>query len=137
MTDLYAAVVLAAGESRRMGEPKQLLAWHGTTFIAQIAGTLAQAPLDEIVVVLGHRADDVRAALDRAGLSAPGRAPSVKTVYNEHYREGMLSSLQCGIAALDPRTRAVFIVLSDQPQMKAATLARLRAEMERSGNGMI
>jgi molybdenum cofactor cytidylyltransferase len=137
MTDIFAAVVLAAGESRRMGEPKQLLPWHGTTFIAQIVGTLAQAPLDDIVVVLGHRADEVRSALDRAGLSAPGRSPSLKTVYNEHYREGMLSSLQCGIAALDPQTRAAFIVLSDQPQMKAATLARLRAEMERTGSGMV
>jgi len=133
----FAAVVLAAGESRRMGEPKQLLEWAGRTFIEQIAATLSQSPLDEIVVVLGHRADEVRAVLERGGFLAAGRAPSLKTVYNEGYREGMLTSLQCGIAALNPQTRAVYIVLVDHPQMKAATLARLRQAMEQSGKGIV
>ncbi len=137
MTDLFAAVVLAAGESRRMGESKQLLPWAGRTFIEQIVSTLTRALLSEIVVVLGHRADEVRAALERGGLLAATGVPAVKTAYNENYREGMLSSLQCGIAALRPDARAVFIVLVDQPQMKAATLVRLRHEMEQTGKGLV
>ena len=119
-----------------MGEPKQLLPWGRQTIIEQVVGTLAQAPLDEIVVVLGHRADEIRAPLARFE-SASTRRPLVRTTINPNYREGMLTSLQHGIAALDIGFRAAFVVLVDQPQMKAATLVRLRAEFERSGKGIV
>ena len=60
MSERFAAVVIAAGESRRMGTPKQLLPWEGRTFIEQIVSTLLESPLDEIIVVLGHRAEEIR-----------------------------------------------------------------------------
>ncbi|MBI1801250.1 MAG: nucleotidyltransferase family protein, partial [Chloroflexi bacterium] len=132
MTDLFAALVLAAGESRRMGEPKQLLPWSGRTIIEQIVATLGQSPVDEIVVVLGHRADEVRERVEQVSLPRPARA-----VFNARYRDGMLTSIHAGIAALAADTRAAFVVLCDQPQLKATTLAKLRAAFEASGKGII
>jgi molybdenum cofactor cytidylyltransferase len=142
MSQTIDALVLAAGESRRMGEPKQLLAWGTHTIIEQIVETLISAPVDEIVVVLGHCAEEVDARLAAAVNSpsegpAPRTRPLVRTVVNPDYRAGMLTSLQHGIRALDKRTRAVFIVLCDQPQMKLSTLLTLRAAFESSGRGIV
>lgn len=141
MTETFAALVLAAGESRRMGEPKQLLPWGSHTLIEQILETLQASPLDEILVVLGHRAEEVavkvtaQAALLMAGQT--GKAPRIRTTLNTAYRSGMLSSLQHGIRTLDDNTRACFIVLCDQPQMKASTLRSLRTAFEQSGRGIV
>src|SRR5437899_1044713 len=133
MTDHFAALVLAAGESRRMGEPKQLLPWGDQTIIEQIVETLLASPVEAVLVVLGHRADEVGAkVMFRAARSENG-GRLVRTTLNPDYRSGMLGSLQHGIRSLPAETRAAFIVLSDQPQLKASTLQTLRAEFERSG----
>ena len=141
MTDNIAAIVLAAGESRRMGEPKQLLPWGAHTIIEQIVETLEASPVDEILVVLGHRAEEIGAkvaALTARSASDPDRTPArARTTLNPDYRSGMLSSLQHGIRTLAEDTRATFIVLCDQPQMKASTLRTLRAAFEQSGRGIV
>ena len=141
MTENISALVLAAGESRRMGEPKQLLPWGAHTVIEQIVETLEASPVDEIVVVLGHRAEEIGAkvaALTARSASDPDRTPArVRTTLNPDYRSGMLSSLQHGIRTLAEDTRACFIVLCDQPQMKAATLRTLRTAFEQSGRGIV
>lgn len=119
-----------------MGEPKQLLPWGAQTIIEQVVATLLASPVDDIVVVLGHRADEIGAKVAaRAAQSENGGR--VHATLNPDYRAGMLSSLQHGIRALPAGTRAAFIVLCDQPQMKASTLRTLRAEFERSGRGVV
>ncbi len=112
---MIAAIVLAAGLSRRMGRFKLTLPWGETTVIGQVVGTLQAAGLGEIVVVTGHRADAVRAALT-------GTCASL--VHNPEYatRE-MLSSIQAALAALHGSTApAALLCLGDQPQMEVATV---------------
>src|SRR5262245_37290635 len=89
------AIVLAAGESRRMGALKPLLPFGGSTVIETVAGTLLRCPLHEVIVVLGHRAEEIERQLARH----PARV-----VRNADYLKGMLTSVQCGVAAADAQT---------------------------------
>jgi molybdenum cofactor cytidylyltransferase len=110
------AVVLAAGMSKRMGSPKQLLRMGGRALLEIALDTLEQSRVEEIVVVLGASADAIRqqVSLDR-----------VKVVVNEAYGEGMGTSLRVGLAAVDPRANAALVVLADQPFLKSSTIDKL------------
>ncbi len=88
-----AAILLAGGESSRMGVPKPLLEWGGYTLIEYQLAQLKGPPVDRVVVVLGHRADEVLPYVRSAG-------PDVVGVINELYAEGRASSLRVGAAAL-------------------------------------
>lgn len=104
------AIVLAAGEGRRMGEPKQLLRFGERPLLCAVVAGLADVPVDSIRVVLGYRADDVAAAL-----GGPWKVP-VHCVLNMGYRAGgMLSSIHAGLAQLPRDARAALIALGDQP----------------------
>jgi molybdenum cofactor cytidylyltransferase len=112
-----AAVVLAGGLSSRMGQSKVLLPWDGRPIIRAIVDRLSKMRMDDLVVVTGHMADKVRAALAK---------DPVKLAHNEAYREGeMLSSLQTGIRALGPEISACMIVLGDQPQLDNRIITEL------------
>jgi molybdenum cofactor cytidylyltransferase len=100
------ALVLAAGESRRMGQPKPLLRFGATTFLEQIVSVLRRSDVDRIIVVLGAKAETVRAALD---------LPGVDIVVNENYAQGQLSSLLAGLRSLPPQTEAILLCLVDNP----------------------
>lgn len=114
MTGLIGAVVLAAGQSRRMGQPKLTLAWGEQTVIAQVVHTLLESGIQEIVVVTGGSHEAVEAAL--AGLP-------VRFAHNPHYADAeMLTSLQIGIRALNPDCLALLIVLGDQPTLDAGVV---------------
>ena len=104
-----AAVLLAGGESSRMGVPKPLLEWGGYTLIEYQLAQLKGRPLDRVVVVLGHRADEVLPYVRSAG-------PDVVGVVNELYAEGRASSLRVGAAALPEDTGAVLVLSVDQPR---------------------
>ena len=109
-------VVLAAGESRRMGRPKQLLPFGEQTVLERVVDTLLTAGVGEVIVVLGHLADRVRAVLgDR----------SVKVVVNEAYREGMLSSVKCGVRAISATSDAVLFALGDQPHIESTVVSEV------------
>jgi len=107
-----AAIVLAAGESARMGQPKPLLPWdRGQTVIEAIVARLVALRLAEIVVVTGHQAADVA----RAVAWLP-----VRVVHNPDYRQGgMISSVQAGLRALSPEIAACLVVMGDQPALNA------------------
>src|SRR5947209_15673244 len=100
------AIVLAAGESRRMGRLKPLLPFGTRTVIETVVDSLRASPVDEILVVTGYRSEAIEAALARA----PAR-----TVRNPDYARGMLSSVQCGVAAAAPATTWFLLALADQP----------------------
>lgn len=120
-----AAIVVAAGFSRRMGAFKLLLPWAGRSVIEQVAWTLSEAPLHEIIVVTGHRGDEVQKALAKA---------AVRCIPNPHYATGeMLSSIQAGLAAIEAGVEAALVCLGDQPQMEVATVRVLLREAERTG----
>jgi molybdenum cofactor cytidylyltransferase len=111
-----AGIVLAAGESRRMGQPKQLLPFGERTILERVVDTLLTAGVGEVVIVLGHLADRVRAVL--------GDRP-VRAVVNALYRQGMLSSVKCGVRAVGAEYDAVLIALGDQPHIEGAVVSEV------------
>lgn len=105
------AVVLAAGLSTRMGEPKVLLEWsNGRTIIEHILEQLFKSRLDHINVVTGHQAREVKQLL---------KPLDVNLVHNRAYKSGeMLSSIQAGLSAMPENVAAALIVLGDQPAIQ-------------------
>lgn len=110
------ALVLAAGESRRMGMPKPLLRFGDTTFLERIIAVLRDSEVDGTTVVLGARADTIRVSID---LSA------VEVVVNEDYRKGQLSSLVKGLKCLPGDTDAMLLCLVDHPFITTEVVNRL------------
>ena len=124
---MISAIVLAAGLSRRMGRAKLLLDLRGQPVIRRSVAPLAGL-VDDIVVVTGSEDGGVRAALD--GLP-------VRFVVNPSPQEGQGSSIACGARALAPSTRAVFIVLGDQPRLPLDVMQALLHAFERSGKPIV
>jgi molybdenum cofactor cytidylyltransferase len=118
MQAAVAAVVLAAGTASRMGEAKLLLPWaNGKNILEHILEQLIRARLDEMIVVTGHYADEVKAIAKAMGASP---------VHNKAYKTGeMLSSLKTGLRAMPEHISAAFIVLGDQPRIQPKLLYRL------------
>jgi molybdenum cofactor cytidylyltransferase len=112
-----AAIVLAAGSSSRLGRPKQLLDLGGRPVLVHVVQAVQAAPLDEVVVVLGHRAEEVRAAL-QLGLQLPPEGPGLRIVLNPEHADGQSTSLKAGLQALDGRMEAAVILLGDQPGVR-------------------
>ena len=115
-----AAIVLAAGESARMGKPKPLLEVAGETFLERILRTLDQLEgLDLRVAVLGHQATAVRRAVEFHGAQA---------ITFRGYRQGMLASIKAGARAvlkMAPDLEAAILCFVDQPLVQAETYAAL------------
>jgi molybdenum cofactor cytidylyltransferase len=113
-----AALILAAGSSRRMGSPKALLPLAGKPMIARVVETVCSIrEIQPIVVVTGHAADDVVAALKEFDLHY---------IHNPNHASGeMLSSVKLGLAWLQPHCDAFFLILGDQPLIPIATYQSL------------
>lgn len=108
---MITAIVLAAGQSKRMGEPKMLLPWGETTVLEHVIQTLRSAGLEEILVVTGGNRDRVEALVQ-----TPARS-----VFNPDYKRGeMISSLQVGLK--EASGAAILVVLGDQPQVQKNSL---------------
>ena len=105
---VISGVVLAAGSSTRMGKPKLTLPLGDRRILSHVLDAAIAAPLDEVVVVLGPDAEDVRAAL--------GDVPAaVRFVTNPDHLRGQSTSLRAGLGACDPSSVAAVILLGDQP----------------------
>ena len=115
-----AAILLAAGESARMGRPKPLLTWGEVTLIEYQVKELRAAGVDDIVAVLGHEADAVR----------PRVPDGVRIVVNEAYLEGRASSLRAGARALDDSASPVVVLNVDQPRPRDLLRTLLAAHGE-------
>ncbi|HEY6394177.1 MAG TPA: nucleotidyltransferase family protein, partial [Candidatus Binataceae bacterium] len=109
---MFEAIVLAAGESRRMGYPKPLLRIDNTTFIERITSTILQV-VPRVTVVIGAHAERVRPAV--------ARDSRITIVENRNYRNGQLSSLKAALPAVSPECSAVLVHLGDHPLVRAAT----------------
>jgi molybdenum cofactor cytidylyltransferase len=106
---MVSAILLAAGESRRMvGDFKPLLKWGTRTVIGACIDNLKRSRVDEIIVVLGFRESEIRSRLAGAG---------VQFAINRDYRKGMLSSLKTGLPLISPRCEGVLVALVDQPMV--------------------
>ena len=114
-----ACVLLAAGGSRRLGQPKQLLRRQGRPLLLHaIDAARAAAPGAPIVVVLGAHRMRLRLVLRRA-------APAALVAANPRWAEGLASSLQAALEAVPRGTRAILVQLVDQPRVDADALRRL------------
>ncbi len=113
---MIAGVLLAAGRSERMGQPKQLLGWHGTPLVRHTALIALESQLDELVVVVGHAAERVQAVLADLPL---------RIVVNEAFAAGQSTSLAIGISALAPHVNGAVVLLADHPLLQPATVNTL------------
>jgi len=119
-----AAIVLAAGRSTRMGGPNKLLAEaEGAPLVVHAVKAALASQAVEVVVVLGHMADDVRAAVEKA---VPPRS-RVRFVTNPDFAQGLSTSVRTGIGALPTTVDAAVVQLGDMPGVGAPLLNRLMA----------
>jgi molybdenum cofactor cytidylyltransferase len=128
MRKFISGLILGAGASSRFGTPKQLLPFKETTLLGWVIRQAKRATsLDEVIVVVGRAAEEIRAKVDLGG---------VKVVENPVFGEGCSSSYRAGIGALDPRSEAILIILGDQPGVDPETINRMADEW-RQGDGQI
>jgi molybdenum cofactor cytidylyltransferase len=111
-----AGIVLAAGESRRFGQPKQLLDYHGQPFVRTVAQTALSAGLSPVIVVTGANAGQVEAAIHDLPLTINR---------NPDWKDGQSTSLRTGLQALPGEIGAAIFLLADQPQVTPTVLRAL------------
>jgi molybdenum cofactor cytidylyltransferase len=120
---MISAVLLAAGESRRMGDFKQLLKLGDRSFVEHCVDNLLASRVGEIVVVTGHRESDVRHTIgDRR----------VTFAHNSEYQSGMASSIVRGVQAVSERACACVLALVDQPGIGSNVINRVIETYERA-----
>lgn len=124
--DFTSGILLAAGLSTRMGAPKQLLPFGESTIVETVVDNMLGAKFDEVIVVVGHRAEAIQKQL--------GTRP-IKTVFNPDYRDGMLTSAQTGIRTLET-SDAFALMLVDQPFITSALIDRVVDAYQRTENGI-
>ncbi|MEN8172907.1 MAG: selenium cofactor biosynthesis protein YqeC [Chloroflexota bacterium] len=123
-----AGVILAAGQAKRYGLPKQLLLWHGRPLIWHVANTALNSGLSPVVVVSGAYTSELKTAL--AGLP-------VEIVENTAWRTGQSSSVRGGIQALGTRAEAAVFLLADQPQIPTTLIHSLVDTHAQTGSPII
>src|SRR5215470_9361628 len=108
MRRFISGLILGAGASQRLGPPKQLLPFRGTTLLGWVVQQAEHAAgLDEVIVVLGRAEDEIREQVDFG---------SARVIENPVFTEGCSSSYKAGLAALNPKSQAIMIILGDQPR---------------------
>src|SRR5262245_19606036 len=112
-------LVLAAGDSTRFGQPKQLLPYRGRTLLDATLGTARACGFDQLLVTLGGGADEVRVQVDLAG---------VLVVENPGYGAGCSSSIAAALDAVDDGSRGLVLLLGDQPGVAVGAVQALVAE---------
>jgi molybdenum cofactor cytidylyltransferase len=113
---MISGLVLAAGGSRRLGRPKQLLPYRGGTLLGHVIDVARSCPFDQLVVAIGGAADEVRAGVDLRGADV---------VVNDAYRDGCSSSIAAALEVV--RGDVLVLMLGDQPGVTAATVRALLA----------
>ena len=117
-TEAVAGLVLAAGGSRRLGRPKQLLPYGDGTLLDHVLGTARACRFDQLICVLGGSSEDVRATVDLRGADV---------VVNREFGTGCSSSIATALSTVDPRIDALVLMLGDQPGVRPETVAALLA----------
>lgn len=128
---LCGIVILAAGQSSRLGEPKQLLAYKGETLLKQAVKTALATGLEPIVVVLGANAGTLQKELE---------GMNITVTHNAHWAEGMSTSLRCGLekaTALAPALDSLIFMVCDQPYVSSDLLQQLVGQQAISGKSIV
>jgi molybdenum cofactor cytidylyltransferase len=127
----YAIIILAAGNSSRLGKPKQLLMFNDKTLLRHIVDESIDAAGDNVVVVLGAHSDQIRPELNSSG---------VEIVENSEWEDGMASSIRAGVSAMlasQPDTEGIIIAVCDQPFVSSKLLKELMSIKDKAGVGII
>jgi molybdenum cofactor cytidylyltransferase len=119
-----AAIILSAGFSSRMADFKPLLPLGDSTVIENAVNIFKRAGIENITVVAGHRAEELKAVLERI---------NVNHVLNERYSEGMFSSVVKGLSSLGPNVKAAFLLPVDIPLVRNGTIVRMAQAYGESG----
>ncbi len=122
------AIILAAGESKRMREPKMLLMFSGITMIEKVLGNVTSSDIDNTLVVLG--------AYRQSIIEIISKLP-VGSCFNDRYEEGMLSSVKCGFRNLPSDFEAVLVFQGDQPFIAPKVVNKLIEAYRSSGKGIV
>jgi molybdenum cofactor cytidylyltransferase len=122
------AIILAAGQSKRMGKPKPLLRFNDQTFLEQIISVLKHSEVGRITVVLGAEADTIRKSVDLTGTNI---------VINQDYQRGQLSSLTAGIKETPEDTEAILICLVDNPFITEEVVNKIVRKFKETNNPII
>lgn len=126
---MISAIIVAAGESKRMGRPKMLLPWGEITVIQQVMLTFRNAGVQDILVVTGGARQEVEKLVEESGS---------RGVFNPEYANGeMLSSIQCGLMNLWPQTQAALIGLGDQPQVQERNVRLICEAFEKQKSRLV
>jgi molybdenum cofactor cytidylyltransferase len=128
---MVSAVLLGAGESKRMGRNKLSLPWGKKTVFEHSLGTLLQSDVREVIVVLSHLNDSVGGEKNRR------RGQTIKIVKNPYYKRGMSTSIRRGLQAIDPSAQGILIALGDQPLIKARTINALIHAFDRRRGSIV
>ncbi len=122
---MISAILLGAGESKRMGVSKLSLPWNKKTIFEHCLKSLLDSTVDEVIIVLNKKIESpIHLFNDR----------KVKVVVNPYFRRGMSTSIRRGIQALDSRSHGIMIALGDQPFLKTRTVdALVRAFQKKEG----
>jgi len=126
---MIVGIILSAGESKRMGTPKQLLPWGKTIILQQVIDNAAASHLDKVLLVIGAHADEIDSKI----------TVSSKTmiVVNHDFKEGMSSSVKCGVKNKPAGTEAFMLLLGDQPFISPAIIDRVLDEYRKSKRGIV
>ena len=116
--EFVTGLVLAAGGSKRLGRPKQLLPFGSATLLDHVLDTARACRFDQLLCVVGGGADDVRARVDLT---------AIEVVENQHFGEGCSSSIAAALGAVDERADALVLMLGDQPGVTAEAVTELIA----------
>jgi molybdenum cofactor cytidylyltransferase len=122
------AIILAAGESKRMKYPKMLLPFRGTTIIEQVIQNVISSQVDHTLIILGAASDEIQKITDRH---------PVQCCNNDHYKEGMLSSVKCGFSFLPRDFDAALVFLGDQPRIRPEITDMVISAWRSSGKGIV
>lgn len=125
---MISAIILAAGEAKRMGKLKQLLPLGQSTILEKTIENVASSRVDETIVVLGYQAEKIISRIN----SAP-----VKIIVNPLYQDGMSTSIIAGLMAIETEADAVMLVLADQPFIDSQIINHMLDEYKSHNKGIV
>ena len=125
---MLSAITLAAGKSSRMGRPKQLMPWRQGTIVEQTVDNLLDSEADEVIVVVGYKAEEVKRAL---------ADKPIKLAVNPYFEQGVSKSIIIGLGLVDSQAQAVMIVLGDQPLINSRVIDSLIEEFYKGDKGIV